>query len=502
MRVEAAEKSAVFGRGAGGRGSGLEAKGMDLFKEKAFGFGGGMDWTQWVPQERANLCFIVKDGQVLLIRKKRGLGAGKINAPGGKLEPGETPEQAAIRETQEEVGVTPSGLELRGMLRFQFVDGYSLLCWVFVARGFEGNPVSTPEADPIWVATDAVPYGEMWADDARWLPLVLEGGTFTGSFVFDGERMVEGEVKAHGSFGETGRKPRVVVAGCGFVGLAAARLFHERGWEVTGITHSEESAQALQSEPFRVVRCDISDPVQVDEGLRECQGAEAVVHCASSGRGGEEAYRQVYLRGSQVLMGVLVPRQFLFTSSTSVYAQTDGGWVTEESEAMPDRATGRILRETEEWVLNHGGTVCRLSGIYGPGRSVLLKKYFSGEAVLEGDGLRWINQIHREDVAEGVWTLAAQGRPGIFNVGDDRPLAQKELYEELATRFGGGLPPWGPEDRNRKRGWTHKRVSNAKLRALGWVPRFPSFLDALERDSALVPLAREGAVAQVPAPGA
>ena len=463
--------------------------GMGLFKEKTLGFGGLMDWTQWVPRERANLCFIVKEGRVLLIRKKRGLGAGKINARGGKLEPGETPEQAAIRETQEEVGVTPLGLEARGLLRFQFTDGYGLLCWVFVARDLEGEPVSTPEADPVWVSVDSVPYEEMWADDSRWLPFVLEGGTFTGSFLFDQETMLESEVWTHGVF-ESERRRRVVVAGCGFVGLSTARLFHQRGWEVTGVTHSEESAQALRAEPFRVVRCDISDADQVGAIFKGQEGMDAVVHCASSGRGGEEAYRQVYFRGTQVLSGVLVPRQFLFTSSTSVYAQTDGSWVTEESEAAPDRATGRILRETEEWVLNHGGTVGRLSGIYGPGRSVLLKKYFSGEAVLEGDGSRWINQIHREDVAEGLWVLVEQGRPGVFNLGDDRPLAQRELYEELAVRFGRGLPPWGPEDRNRKRGWTHKRVSNAKLRSLGWVPRYPSFLDALVGDPDLVPLAQ------------
>src|SRR3954468_14180813 len=105
-----------------------------------------MDWTTWIPRERANLCFIVKDGRVLLIRKKRGLGAGKINGPGGKIELGETALQSAIRETQEEIGVTPLEIEERGILCFQFVDGYSLHCVVFFAHGYEGELIETVEA--------------------------------------------------------------------------------------------------------------------------------------------------------------------------------------------------------------------------------------------------------------------------------------------------------------------------------------------------------------------
>ena len=80
-----------------------------------------IDWPNWKPTEYANLCFVIRDGQILLIRKKRGLGAGKINGPGGRLEAGETAEQAAIRETQEEIGVTPTGLDHAGELFFQLV---------------------------------------------------------------------------------------------------------------------------------------------------------------------------------------------------------------------------------------------------------------------------------------------------------------------------------------------------------------------------------------------
>src|SRR5260370_7004888 len=113
-----------------------------------------MDWTDWIPRERANLCFSVKDGHILLIRKKRGLGAGKINGPGGKIEPGETALESAIREAQEEIGVTPSELEERGLLHFQFTDGYSLQCTVFLPRTFTREPTEPIEATPMWFDFD------------------------------------------------------------------------------------------------------------------------------------------------------------------------------------------------------------------------------------------------------------------------------------------------------------------------------------------------------------
>ena len=147
-------------------------------------------WKTWEPRERATLCFLIQDGQILLIRKKRGLGAGKINGPGGRIEPGEEPHECAVRETSEEVGLTPLNVQIRGELHFQFADGYSLHCAVFVAHEFTGELLETDEALPIWTPLDRIPYDEMWADDIHWLPGVIQGGTFRGYFHFDGEKML------------------------------------------------------------------------------------------------------------------------------------------------------------------------------------------------------------------------------------------------------------------------------------------------------------------------
>ena len=149
-----------------------------------------IDWEAWVPKDTAVLTFIRRGGEVLLIVKKRGLGAGKVNAPGGRLEADETPEQAAVRETREEVGVTPFSLGLAGRLDFAFTDGYSLRCHVFTAEGCSGTLTETDEAAPFWCPESAIPYGRMWADDRLWLPLMLEGQGFEGQFVFDGDLML------------------------------------------------------------------------------------------------------------------------------------------------------------------------------------------------------------------------------------------------------------------------------------------------------------------------
>ena len=99
-----------------------------------------IDWQTWEAQDPATLVFVVTGGRILLIRKKRGLGAGKINGPGGRLEPGESPLDCAIREVQEELRTTPTGLEMCGENLFQFVDGYSTHVYVFRASGCDQEP--------------------------------------------------------------------------------------------------------------------------------------------------------------------------------------------------------------------------------------------------------------------------------------------------------------------------------------------------------------------------
>jgi 8-oxo-dGTP diphosphatase len=139
--------------------------------------------------------FVQQEDQLLLIHKKRGLGAGKVNAPGGKLEDGEDYKAAAIRECQEEVGVTPLLPKKVGELYFRFADGYNLYGEVFWSFEFRGTPVETEEALPFWCPISDIPYEKMWRDDHIWLPLVLEGYGIKGWFDFDGDTMTSGRVE-------------------------------------------------------------------------------------------------------------------------------------------------------------------------------------------------------------------------------------------------------------------------------------------------------------------
>ncbi|WP_245874079.1 8-oxo-dGTP diphosphatase [Alkalispirochaeta sphaeroplastigenens] len=148
-----------------------------------------LDWERYRPHDTAVLCFLCTPHSLLLIRKKRGLGAGKINGPGGKTEPGETPREAAIRETREEVGLVPIEPRYQGVLRFAFADGYRLEVQIFTATAWEGLLCETDEALPFWCPRESIPYEEMWEDDILWLPAVLEGETVEGEMFLRGDSL-------------------------------------------------------------------------------------------------------------------------------------------------------------------------------------------------------------------------------------------------------------------------------------------------------------------------
>ncbi|HEY5792971.1 MAG TPA: NAD-dependent epimerase/dehydratase family protein [Chthoniobacterales bacterium] len=272
----------------------------------------------------------------------------------------------------------------------------------------------------------------------------------------------------------------ILIAGCGFLGEAAAALFLEAGWKVHGLTASEKSADALGERGVIAHAGDLTQLPSVAALRQKIGRMEAVIHCASSGRRGEPAYRAVYESGMRHLGAMFPEARLLFVSSTSVYGQVNGEWVHEESPAEPSRETSRILLAAEQVALRTDGWVARVAGIYGPGRSVYLRRFLSGEAVLENGGSRWVNQIHRDDAARGLFQLIQTRAPaGVYNVSDDAPCSLKEIYSWLGGYFGKPLPPEGEGDPNRKRALTNKRVRNAKLRSTGWQPRYPSYREAI-----------------------
>ena len=130
------------------------------------------------------LVYLIKDGEVLFIEKKRGFGRDFINGVGGKVEANETIEQGAIREVKEEVNININSLEKRGVILFINNDTELLLVHVFVSNDFDGEPSDSDEANPIWIKKNSIPWDKTWGDDKFWLPKVLNGKFIYAEFIF------------------------------------------------------------------------------------------------------------------------------------------------------------------------------------------------------------------------------------------------------------------------------------------------------------------------------
>ena len=278
---------------------------------------------------------------------------------------------------------------------------------------------------------------------------------------------------------------RVLIVGCGYVGLPLSAELARQGHEVFGLRRSALAALEMQAAGINALQADITQPASLTQLPRDF---DWVVNCAASGGGGTEDYRRLYLEGNRNLVAWLAgapPKKFVYTSSTSVYAQNDGAAVTENSPTEPEADTARILVETEKLLQaaaaerQFPAVILRVAGIYGPGRGHAFKQFLRGEARIEGDGARWLNMIHRADLI-GVILAALRGaEPGeIFNTADNAPVSQLEFFTWLAAELNRPLPPSMPADADgwRRHGATNKRVSNAKLRTkLGYDFQFPDF---------------------------
>jgi 8-oxo-dGTP diphosphatase/2-hydroxy-dATP diphosphatase len=143
-------------------------------------------------KKKLTLCIIHQHPKVLLGMKKRGFGAGRWNGFGGKIEAGETIEQAAMRELQEEAGLEAKEIIKRGIIEFKFENDPKVLeVHIYHVDNYEGTPEETDEMKPEWFHVDDIPYEQMWTDDIHWLPIFLSGKKFRGKFLFDRESNAE-----------------------------------------------------------------------------------------------------------------------------------------------------------------------------------------------------------------------------------------------------------------------------------------------------------------------
>lgn len=286
---------------------------------------------------------------------------------------------------------------------------------------------------------------------------------------------------------------RVLIVGCGYVGLPLGERLARSGHEVFGLRRSAEADAQLRATGIVPLHADVTQL----ETLRALPGQfDWVVNCAATRGGGIEHYERLYLRGNSNLIEWLAaspPQKFVFTSSTGVYGQNDGSPVAEESAAEPASPTARVLVAAERALLAAAragrlpAVILRVAGIYGPGRGYWLRQFLRGEARLEGDGSRVLNMIHRDDLVTAIIAALERGRPGeIYNVVDDEPVSQRVFFEWLAVHTGLPMPSAAREESavGSPRAPTNKRVANRKLkRELGVALKYPTF--------------REGCVAEI-----
>ncbi len=174
----------------------------------------------------------------------------------------------------------------------------------------------------------------------------------------------------------------IVVAGNGFVGQEICRQFQDLGWRVSALSRAGNDD----------INVDISDFESLLRVAKSLGSVDVVVHCASAG--GRANYKPVYYDGAVNLIAAFPDAVCYFTSSTSVYPQVDGSAVDESSCTMQEREGGKILLAAENAVLDSGGVVLRLAGLYGIGRSYLLRKFFAGAASMVKDGDGILNHSH------------------------------------------------------------------------------------------------------------
>lgn len=265
---------------------------------------------------------------------------------------------------------------------------------------------------------------------------------------------------------------RVLVVGMGYLGTAAAGQALQDGYEV---------ARASLEPGEGMLAVDLGDRESVQALAARVESPDAVIHCASTSHGGTEAYRRVFVEGCRNLTECFPGSRVVMCSSCSVYPQQGGEKVTEDSPVRALSENAELLLEAEKIVLAAGGSVARLSNLYGPGRSVLLTRFLEGYSVLEEDGKRFVNHIHRDDAAAALILLATREECAgqIYNVTDSLPLNQKKMYRALCALFLKPPLSSGPRLESGKRPWTNKALSSEKLQATGWTPRYPSFLDAV-----------------------
>lgn len=263
---------------------------------------------------------------------------------------------------------------------------------------------------------------------------------------------------------------KIAIIGCGYVGMAVARQWHQQGYEVTVTTTTPERVAALQEIATRVIVARGDDRIALQEVV---QNQEVVL--LSVGAKGSNLYEETYLTTAKNLVAAVKEapsvKQIIYTSSCTVYGDKNDQWVDEETPLAPMTKNGEILAATEQVLLQAASEnlrVCilRLAGIYGSNRE--LKKIFQNVfgTIRPGSGDYFTNWIHLDDIVGAIEFVRSRQLQGIYNLADDEILTGRELLARLSERYGLPKVTWDaslPSSRPYR-----ARISNAKIKKMGY----------------------------------
>ena len=279
-----------------------------------------------------------------------------------------------------------------------------------------------------------------------------------------------------------------MIFGCGYVGTALAEQLIEQGVRVGALTRNAERAAELRALGVNeVIEADLDSGEWAD---RLSASYASVVNCVSSAGGGIEGYRKSYVQGQQRILAWVKThsiRSYIYTSSSSVYAQDGGVWVDEDVDTSGAPATGQVLLESEQLVESHAHLyqswyVIRLAGIYGPQRHFLLNQLKDGSGPIPGRGDYHMNMIHRDDITCAILAALGGTAPsGIYNICDDQPATKEVVLSYLAGQLDLPVPKFDPDNippRLQRRGgrMPDRKIANRKAKAqLDWQPTYPTY---------------------------
>ncbi len=278
-----------------------------------------------------------------------------------------------------------------------------------------------------------------------------------------------------------------LIVGCGYLGARVGSMLVRRGDHVCGTVRSSGRAAEIASQGIDPVIADVLRP----ETLELLPAAERVLCCVGLDRAGGADMRTVYVEGLRNLLERLpaLTRRLVHASSTSVYGQSAGEWVDEDSPAEPVQESGRVCLEAEG-VTKHWAraaetslVILRFSGLYGPDRVIRSALLQRGEPI-PGDPARFLNLVHIDDAAQAaVAALAAAGPDPLYLVSDDRPIERREYYALAARLLDAPPPRYEPSAGGRAgavQDSANRRIANRRMHnGLGVKLRYPDITSGL-----------------------